>query len=122
MLKFVQRAVMTDNPHYDPERLLDTLQHLLGARNDRQLATRLGTEPAQICKIRKRRVPVAAALLISMHEETDLSLRQLRALMGDYRPHTGPGSKHPVHPDTHLLHGIRLMPPRRTLLPAVIRL
>lgn len=116
MLKFIPKAVMEENPHYDPERLLDTLQGLLNVKNDRQLANRLGAAPAQICKIRKRRVPVAAALLISMHEETNLSLRQLRALMGDYRPNTGPTAKHPAQPQTQFLNGIGPLPERSTLL------
>lgn len=80
---------------------------LLGARNDRHLANLLGVEPPQICKVRKRRVTVAPSLLISMHEETLLSLRQLRALMGDYREHTGPSAKHPVLPQLQYLNGIR---------------
>jgi hypothetical protein len=58
---------------------------------------------------------VAPALLISMHEETGLplplplplSLRQLRALMGDYREHTGASSKHPAVPQLQYFNGIR---------------
>jgi antitoxin HigA-1 len=96
---------MEENPHYDPETLLDTLQRVLGAKNDRQLASRLYVQPSQICKIRKRRVAVAPALLISMHEETGLSLRQLRALMGDYRDNTGPTAKHPTLPQLQYLRG-----------------
>lgn len=116
MLKFVSKAVWEDNPHYDPERLLNTLHSVLGVPNDAQLARRLLAEPAQICKIRKRRVPVASALLISMHEESKLSLRTLRALMGDYRPHTGPSAKHPVEPPLDHLAAAVLQAPRRSLV------
>lgn len=114
MLKFAHKTVMTDNPHYDPARMLDSLHDLLNVKNDRQLAARLGVEAAQICKIRKRRTPVSAALLISMHEETGLGLRQLRALMGDYRIHTGPGATHPTHPQPQVLAGISILQPRAT--------
>lgn len=107
MYKFTPKAVETDNPHYDPEALLDTLMRVLGTKNDRHLAHRLSVQPPQICKIRKRRVSVAPALLICMHEETGLSLRQLRALMGDYRDHTGPSAKHPVHAQLQYLNGAR---------------
>ena len=96
--KFAHKTVMTDNPHYDPKSLLETLQRILGAKNDRQLAVRLGVRPSQICKIKKRRVVVSSSLLIAMHEETNMSLRQLRALMGDYRDNTGPSAKHPLQP------------------------
>lgn len=107
MYKFVRKPVESDNPHYDPEALLDTLMRLLGVQNDRQLARRLGVQASQVCKIRKRRVRVAPALLISMHEETELSLRQLRALMGDFRVHTGPSAKHPDLPQLQYLNGVR---------------
>lgn len=112
MLKFAPKAVWEENPHYAPERLLDTLQSLLHVPNDAQLARRLCAEPAQICKIRKRRVPVAPALLISMHEETELPLRTLRALMGDFRPHTGPSAQHPAQPPLHQLQGLTTNVPR----------
>jgi transcriptional regulator with XRE-family HTH domain len=118
MLKFAHKTVMTDNPHYDPARLLDSLHDLLNVKNDRQLAARLGVEAAQICKIRKRRCPVSAALLISMHEETRIPLRQLRALMGDYRIHTGPKATHPTLPQIQVLEGIPIMGPRSSHLPA----
>jgi hypothetical protein len=107
MYKFIYEAVRPDNPHYNPTLLLDTLMQLLGARNDRQLATRLDVNSSQICKVRKRRLSVAPALLISMHEETGLTLRQLRAVMGDYREHTGASAKHPAVPQLQYLNGVR---------------
>jgi hypothetical protein len=107
MFKFTYEAVQPDNPHYNPTRLLDTLMQLLGARNDRQLAMRLDVNPSQICKVRKRRLSVAPALLISMHEETGLTLRQLGALMGDYREYTGPSAKHPSQPQLEYLNGFQ---------------
>lgn len=116
MYKFTPKAVEEDNPHYDPETLLDTLMRLLGAKNDRHLARRLGVQASQICKVRKRRVSVAPSLLISMHEETGLSLRQLRALMGDYREHTGPSAKHPVLPQLQYLNGLPSRQPPQTCL------
>lgn len=104
---YVHSKVEADNPHYDPEMLLDTLTIILGAKNDRHLAGKLFVQPSQICKIRKRRTPVSPALLISMHEETTLSIRQLRALMGDFREHTGRSAKHPNLPQLQYLNGIR---------------
>lgn len=107
MYKFVPKTVEEDNPHYDPKTLLDTLMRLLGVKNDRQLAFRLNVPASQICKVRHRRVSVASSLLISMHEETGLSLRQLRALMGDYREHTGASAKHPALPQLQYLKSVR---------------
>lgn len=118
MYKFAPKTVGEENPHYNPGALLDTLMRLLGARNDRQLANLLGVQPSQICKVRWRRVSVAPALLISMHEESGLSLRQLRALMGDYRAHTGSSAKHPRLPQLQYLDGILPLQALQTLLPA----
>lgn len=95
---------MKDNPHYAPENLLDMLQQLLGVKTDRQLADRFGVRPAQICKIRHRNGKVSSALLISMHEETDLSITVLRGLMGDYRDSTAESAKHPAEPPPNCLH------------------
>ena len=100
MVKFSPKVVEQSNPHYSPEILLDTVMRVLGLRYDRHLAQRLGVQPPQICKIRKRRLLVTPAILISMHEETGLGLRELRALMGDYREHTRPSAKHPSIPHT----------------------
>ena len=100
MVKFSPKVVEQSNPHYSPEILLDTVMRVLGLRYDRHLAHRLGVQPPQICKIRKRRLLVTSAILISMHEETGLCLRELRALMGDYREHTRPSAKHPTIPQT----------------------
>lgn len=116
MYKFAPQTVGTDNPHYDPVALLDTLIGLLAVKNDRQLAQRLCVQASLICKVRHRRVAVSPALLISMQEETNLTFRQLRALMGDYRENTGPRAKHPVLPRPQYLNGLRPLPPLRTSL------
>jgi len=106
---------MENNPHYAPANLLNVLQQMLGSKNDRQLADRLGVLPSQICKIRKSRSIVSSALLISMQEETGLSILELRGLMGDYREHTGLSAKHPQGPPLQCLHQLQ----HRNLLLAV---
>lgn len=98
---------MKNNPHYAPENLLDMLVRVLRVKNDRHLAARFGVLPSQICKIRKRRAPISAAFLINMHEETGLGLAVLRALMGDFRDHTGPSAKHPAAPPPERLQELQ---------------
>ena len=110
MYTFAPKPVESDNPHYDPDNLLNAVMRVMRARNDRELALSLGVQASQICKIRKRRASVPPHLLISMHEETGLSLRQLRALMGDYREHTGPSALHPAQPQLQYLNGVRPIP------------
>jgi hypothetical protein len=84
------------NPHYNPGNLLDTLQRLYNVRNDLQFAIKLDLQPPFLCKLRNRRIDAPATLLIYLNEETNLSIRELRALMGDYRRHCGPSASHPT--------------------------
>jgi plasmid maintenance system antidote protein VapI len=70
---------------YDPNRLLDALLARLGLKNDAALSRLLGVEAPTISKIRHQRVRVGAAILLRMHEVSDLSIEELKSLMGDRR-------------------------------------
>jgi hypothetical protein len=70
---------------YDPDRLLDSLIVHLGLKNDAALSCALEVAPPVISKIRHRRLPVGAAILIRMHEVSGLTIRDLRFLLGDRR-------------------------------------
>lgn len=70
---------------YDPDNLLASIIGKLNLKNDAALSRALEVAPPVISKIRHRRLPVGASLLIRMHEVTDLSIQELRALMGDRR-------------------------------------
>lgn len=70
---------------YDPNNLLDSLIGKLRLKNDAALSRALEVAPPVISKIRHRRLPVGASLLIRMHEISDLTIAELRALMGDRR-------------------------------------
>ncbi|WP_342116027.1 hypothetical protein [Pseudoduganella sp. OTU4001] len=70
---------------YDPSRLLDALVSRLELKNDAALARALEVAPPIISKVRHRRTSVSALLLIRMHEVSDLSISDLRYLMGDRR-------------------------------------
>lgn len=70
---------------YDPDNLLDTLIEKMKLKNDAALSRLLQVAPPVISKIRHRRLPVGASLLIRMHEETGMTVRELRDLLGDRR-------------------------------------
>ena len=70
---------------YDPDQLLATLIGKLNLKNDAALSRALEVSPPVISKIRHRALPVGASMLIRMHEVTELSIRELRDLMGDRR-------------------------------------
>ena|ERR1039457_4595307 len=76
---------LLQHEHYDPNHLLDTLSGRLNFKNDAALSRALEVAPPVISKIRHRRLPVGASLLIRMHEISDVSIKDLRALMGDRR-------------------------------------
>jgi hypothetical protein len=83
-------ADMESNSHfdqvkYDPDHLLASLIDKLHLKNDAALSRALEVAPPIISKIRHRRLPVGASLLIRMHEVSDLSIKDLRLLMGDRR-------------------------------------
>jgi hypothetical protein len=73
------------NPNYDPNHLLGSLIQKLNLKNDAALSRALEVAPPVISKIRHRRLPVGASLLIRMHEVCGLSIKELRELMGDRR-------------------------------------
>ena len=73
------------NPHYDPNNLLGSLIQKMNLKNDAALSRALEVAPPVISKIRHRRLPVGASLLIRMHEVCGLSIKELRELMGDRR-------------------------------------
>jgi len=81
----MKSEIMTTTQSYDPDNLLSSLISRLNLKNDAALSRALEVAPPMISKIRHRRLPVAASLLIRMHEISALSITELRALMGDRR-------------------------------------
>ena len=70
---------------FNPNLLLDGVIKILSLKNDAALERLLGTAPPVLSKIRHQRLAVGASMLIRMHEVTDLSILELRAMMGDRR-------------------------------------
>ena len=81
----MSNEVMSHSRHYNPDNLLASLIGKMNLKNDAALSRALEVAPPVISKIRHRRLPVGASLLIRMHEVTNLSIRELRELMGDRR-------------------------------------
>lgn len=75
-------APMGNSIAYDPNRLLDALIDRLSLKNDAALAAALEVAPPVISKIRHFRLPVGASMLINMEEESGLSIRELKKLLG----------------------------------------
>jgi hypothetical protein len=77
--------LLLNHPEYNPNHLLDSLIERMGLKNDAALSRTLEVAPPVISKIRHRKLPIGASLLIRMHEVSDLSIKDLRLMMGDRR-------------------------------------
>lgn len=88
---------------YDPNHLLDALLAQMHLKNDAALSRALEVSPPIISKIRHRRLPVGASMLIRMHEASGKDIHELRELMGDrrmkYRLSDAQGKPKPVDKD-----------------------
>ena len=76
---------LSDSTNYDPNNLLNALINKMKLKNDAALSRVLGVAPPVISKIRHCQIPIGAVLLLRMHEESGLSIKDLRQLMGDRR-------------------------------------
>ncbi len=81
----MEQENMQTMQRYDPDLLLASLIGKLNLKNDAALSRALEVSPPVISKIRHRRLPVTASLLIRMHEVSALTIAELRQLMGDRR-------------------------------------
>jgi plasmid maintenance system antidote protein VapI len=78
-------ATPSTQSSYDPNRLLNVLIEKTNSKNDAALSRALEVAPPLISKIRHRRLPIGASMLIRMHEVCGMSIGELRELMGDRR-------------------------------------
>lgn len=72
---------MPEGSVYDPNRVLDAIINKLKLKNDAALSRVLEVAPPVISKIRHNTLPIGATILLRMHEVSDFSIRELRALM-----------------------------------------
>lgn len=71
-----------NNPHYNPDALLDFAIDKLELKNDTALARLLGMNPATISKIRHRVFPIGDAILVDLAEALDMPTRGLKRIAG----------------------------------------
>lgn len=70
---------------FDPGHMLDMVIERMNLRNDAALARMLMVPGSTVSRIRSRKIPVSAAVIIRLHESSNISVRGLRNLMGDRR-------------------------------------
>ena len=79
------KARPTPTATYNPNALLDSLKDLMKLKNDAALSLALDIQPPVLSKIRHYRMPVSGAVLLRMHEVSNVSVTDLQAMMGDRR-------------------------------------
>lgn len=66
-----------------PHWMLDYLMVTYKIKNDAELAKRLNVKSPLISKIRNRKTPVGAGLILEIHDEFDLSIKEIKALIAE---------------------------------------
>lgn len=64
------------------DRFVDTVMGKLGERTDKALAQRLRVDTGNLCNIRRGSLKIGATFLVSVHEETGISIADLKELAG----------------------------------------
>lgn len=72
---------MPDKGVQDPNFFLDSIIRIMKLKNDAALARAIGVSPPVVSKLRHRRLPVTAALILKLYDYTSLSIEDLRALL-----------------------------------------
>lgn len=70
---------------YSPDNFLNRLLGRLQLKNDAALARTLEVTPAVVSRIRNKKVPISANLLLMIHEVSEIAIPELRRMMGDSR-------------------------------------
>ena len=87
---------------YTPNHLLDTLIVKLRVKSDAELARALCVPASTISKVRHRQMAINSSLLLAAHEATEMSIRELRTLMGDTETKYWLGDLHPGRTQEHI--------------------
>lgn len=80
-----EKEVLIQLQTYSPNILIDKLSGDLNCKNDAALAKRLQIPGSVISRLRHKKIAISAQILLRIHENTDLSIRELRKIMGDTR-------------------------------------
>jgi hypothetical protein len=85
--------------NYNPGHLFDTLLEKLDLKSFAALARVLDVAQPVISKMRHGQLEIGPTMLISMHEESGLSVKELRALMGTKKDFVAPAKPIPSQLD-----------------------
>ena len=81
MREAMERARKAEPVSFVSNKLLDTLIAHMQLKNDAHLSRRLGVPPPVVSQMRHRKLTVGATMLLRMHEESGLSIADLKELL-----------------------------------------
>ncbi|MGV8892465.1 MAG: helix-turn-helix domain-containing protein [Burkholderiaceae bacterium] len=64
------------------EVILHITRTKLNLKNDAEFSRAIGIPPSAISKLRHGKAPMSAALIIALHEKTDISIAELKRITG----------------------------------------
>lgn len=70
---------------YSPENFLNRVLNAMNLKNDAALARALEVTPAVVSRVRNKKAPVSANLLLVIHDISEIAIPELRRMMGDSR-------------------------------------
>lgn len=76
------RDLYDQNDKINPDKLFDAVIERFNLKNDAALCRMLQVAPPVISKVRHGHLGVSAALLVRLHDATNMSFSEMRALMG----------------------------------------
>lgn len=82
----------------DANKLLDELLRILDLKKDAELCERIKIDPANLSRLRRRRLQVGPALLIRMHKASGLPVSDLKKLIEQGHPKKLPADKRTTRP------------------------
>lgn len=65
-----------------PHSILDLAREKLDAKSDAVLAHMLGQEPSLISRVRNRKRPMSADLILAIHETASIPVDQIKSMLG----------------------------------------
>lgn len=81
-IKYGKHHEWLNSESYQPEIMRDHAKEVMGVLSDSKFCERLHIAKPTLSKIRNKKQPVSAALLLAIHDATGLSISDLRGLMG----------------------------------------
>jgi len=58
------------------------MRRMVGAKNNAELSRKLHVPPPVISKINHGILPIGAGIIVSLHEETGISIKEIKASLG----------------------------------------